>query len=150
MTIFDRIDIWLTANKVSRRQLAIAAGLPPTSLQSVLTRRKTLSHDMLDALSSAMGVSADYLLRGAPSNSSIMGSWISAEKELPKKSGEYLAAIASRDGESFITITNMSYSARHKKFNAYDFQTSEEAGRYAFENRHLYWMPKPKPPKGVI
>ena len=71
MTIFDRIDIWLTENKVSRSGLARKAGLPPTSLQSALTRRKTMSHDMLNALSRAMGVTADNLLRGTSLNISI-------------------------------------------------------------------------------
>ena len=64
MDVFDRIDAWLAANRVSRRKLAISAGLPPSSLQSALTRRGKLSHDMLAALSHAMGVSLDYLLHG--------------------------------------------------------------------------------------
>lgn len=64
LNIFDRIDAWLAENNVSRRKLAIMAGLPPSSLQSALTRRKKLSYDTLDALSRAMGVTADSLLYG--------------------------------------------------------------------------------------
>ena len=149
MNIFDRIDIWLTENKVSRRRLAIDAGLPPSSLQSVLTRRGTLPHTMLDALSRTMGVTADYLLRGDRVND-ITGAWINAEERLPKKSGAYLVAVATRDGRAFCYITNSEYSARHKKFNACDWQTDEEVKRNAFETRRLYWMPMPKPPKEVI
>lgn len=64
MNIFDRIDAWLNENNVSRRKLAIMANLPPSSLQSALSRRNKMSYDMLDALSRAMCVSVDFLLYG--------------------------------------------------------------------------------------
>ena len=65
MTVFDRIDKWLDENGVSRRKLAIKAKLPPSSLQSALTRRKKMSFEMLDALARAMQVSVDYLMYGS-------------------------------------------------------------------------------------
>ena len=68
MNIFDRIDAWLKENGVSRRKLALKANLPPSSLQSALTRRKKMSFDMLEALAKAMGVSVDYLAYGMTEN----------------------------------------------------------------------------------
>ena len=73
--------------------------------------------------------------------------WIKATRALPKESGEYLVGLATRDGDKFYNITNVSYSAVHMRFNTHDFNTAEKAKRVAFPNRGLYWMPMPEPPK---
>lgn len=73
--------------------------------------------------------------------------WTRASERLPEKSGEYLVGVMDRDEDHFYHISTVRYSARHKRFNAVDFNTVEEATRYGFDTRFCYWMPTPKPPK---
>ena len=62
MTVCETIDCLLEKKHMSRRQLAIAAGIPPSTLQSALSRNKEISLDMLEKLAQALNVSVASLL----------------------------------------------------------------------------------------
>lgn len=62
MTTVERIDELLKGLKISRRQLAIAADIPPSSLQSAMERNKPLSFEMQEKISSALHVSIFEIL----------------------------------------------------------------------------------------
>ena len=61
MTDCERVDSILQVNGMSRRRLAIKAGIPPSSLQSAMARNGALSLDMLVPISKVPGVSIAYL-----------------------------------------------------------------------------------------
>lgn len=56
MTIADRIDELLREQKISRRQLAIKAGIPPSSFQSAMQRGGTMTFEMMKKVADALGV----------------------------------------------------------------------------------------------
>lgn len=56
MTTVQRIDYILQSRGMSRRQLAISAKIPPSSLQSAMTRSKSMTVDMLMAIADALNV----------------------------------------------------------------------------------------------
>lgn len=56
MTTVQRIDYILQGRGMSRRQLAIAANIPPSSLQSAMTRGKSMTIDMLLSIADALEV----------------------------------------------------------------------------------------------
>ena len=60
--------------------------------------------------------------------------WISVDDMLPPKSGEYMTCTNGN-------VYPFSYSAKHKAFNAHDFQETPE---HAIEVD--YWYPRPQPP----
>lgn len=62
MTMTERIDYVAKSKGLSRRQLAIKAGIAPSSLQSAMQRGKNFSSDMLEALASALEVPTAYLI----------------------------------------------------------------------------------------
>lgn len=62
MTVTDRIDAVLKAKGVSRRQLAIDANIPTSSLQAAMARGRNMTVEMLMAVADALDVSTDYLL----------------------------------------------------------------------------------------
>lgn len=62
MTTVERIDAILKNRKISRRQLAISAQIPPSSLQSAMERNKPLSFEMQEKISSALNVSVYEVL----------------------------------------------------------------------------------------
>ncbi len=62
MTVVERIDSIIQARKLSRRQLAIKAGIPPSSLQSAMERGKNLSLGMIEKIAKALDVKIDELL----------------------------------------------------------------------------------------
>lgn len=66
MTIAETIDNLLAKQNMSRRQLAIKAGIPPSTLQSAMARNKDFSLDMLLKIANALGVSLDTLLTIKP------------------------------------------------------------------------------------
>lgn len=66
----------------------------------------------------------------------VHATWISVNDRLPDKSGYYL--ILSDNGRANV----LSYSVRHKAFNAFDLF---EDARYALLCTH--WMPLPESPK---
>lgn len=57
MTVIERIDAILQSRNMSRRQLAKAADIPPSSLQSAMERGKNISVDMLEKISNALNIS---------------------------------------------------------------------------------------------
>ena len=59
MTMCKMIDHILKTKKMSRRKLAIKAGIPPSSFQSAMARGNALSLDMLIPVLNALGVSLD-------------------------------------------------------------------------------------------
>ena len=61
MTVCERIDDILKSRKMSRRQLAIQAGIPPSSLQSAMERNNGISLDMLFSISHVLGVDPRFL-----------------------------------------------------------------------------------------
>ena len=62
MTTVDRIDAILKDRRMSRRQLAICANIPPSSLQSAMERNKPLSFEMQQKISRALEVSVFEVL----------------------------------------------------------------------------------------
>lgn len=62
MTISARIDNILNQQGISRRQLAIKAGIPPTSFQSAMARGDGMSTKMLNKVADALGVPVQVLL----------------------------------------------------------------------------------------
>lgn len=61
LTVCERIDDILKSRKMSRRQLAIQAGIPPSSLQSAMERNKGISLNMLFSISDVLGVDPRFL-----------------------------------------------------------------------------------------
>lgn len=61
MTICERVDAILAERGMSRRKLAIKAGIPPSSFQSAMARNKNLSLDMLFPISDVLGISVTDL-----------------------------------------------------------------------------------------
>lgn len=62
MTTAERIDGILNARGMSRRQLAMAAHIPPSSLQSAMARGRNMTIEMLLSIADTLKVSTDYLL----------------------------------------------------------------------------------------
>lgn len=62
MTVTERIDCIIQSRKISRRQLAIKAGIPPSSLQSAMARGKNISFEMLQKIANALEVDVSELL----------------------------------------------------------------------------------------
>lgn len=94
MTICEKIDLELKKRKLSRRQLAIKAGIPPSSLQSAMQRNGNLSLDMVLKIADALEMSAPSLLDNsserAASESLSLGVKLSqalAEYEAAKRRG---------------------------------------------------------------
>lgn len=56
MTTTERIDHILKSRGMSRRQLAIAANIPTSSLQSAMSRGKSMTIEMLLAVADALEV----------------------------------------------------------------------------------------------
>lgn len=65
--------------------------------------------------------------------------WISVDDMLPPKSGEYFT-YGSNCG-----VYPLSYSAKHKLWNAHDHNTPEVAWEHAF-TEITHWYPRPIPP----
>lgn len=64
MTVCERIDTILKDRGMSRRKLAIKAGIAPSSFQSAMARNTSLSLDMLIPISDVLGISVEYLHMG--------------------------------------------------------------------------------------
>lgn len=62
MTVVERIDSIIQARKLSRRQLAIKAGIPPSSLQSAMERGRNISFEMIEKIAAALNISVGDLL----------------------------------------------------------------------------------------
>ena len=62
MTVCERIDEELKKRGLSRRQLAIKAGIAPSSFQSAMQRNKDISLDMLFKISDVLEMPITYLL----------------------------------------------------------------------------------------
>jgi transcriptional regulator with XRE-family HTH domain len=67
MDIYDRIEAALKDKKMTRRQLALRAGLPPSTLNSALNRKsKNISNDMLQKIANTLELDVEYLLGKSP------------------------------------------------------------------------------------
>lgn len=66
MTIADRIDILLRWKGLSRRQLAIKAGIPPSSFQSAMEREGVMGLDMLRKISNALELPMSCIIGQPP------------------------------------------------------------------------------------
>lgn len=62
MTISEKIDKLLEERNMSRRQLAFKAGISPSTLQSALSRNKTISVETLQKICLALEISLGSLL----------------------------------------------------------------------------------------
>lgn len=90
MTVCERIDMLLQQKNMSRRQLAIKAGIAPSSLQSAMQRNKGLSLDMLFPVSEVLGVDVEFLSTGE-----------FASDPLPKEERERLDELAAQRSEEY-------------------------------------------------
>lgn len=61
MTTCERIDSILKERGISRRKLALAAGISPSSFQTAMARNTTLSLDMLFPISDVLNISVEQL-----------------------------------------------------------------------------------------
>lgn len=61
MTTCERIDSILKERGISRRKLALAAGISPSSFQTAMARNTTLSLDMLFPISDVLNISVEKL-----------------------------------------------------------------------------------------
>lgn len=57
MTTAEQIDALIKERGLSRRQLAIDAEIPPSSLQSAIERNKNIPFQMLEKIVSTLGIS---------------------------------------------------------------------------------------------
>ena len=64
MTPCERIDQILSEIKMSRRQLALKAGIAPSTLQSAMQRNKGLSLEILFKISEVLGYDVEFLQTG--------------------------------------------------------------------------------------
>ena len=62
MTLTERIDLLIQERGLSRRRLAINAGIPPSSLQSAMERGRNITFDMLDRIANALDVPVQALM----------------------------------------------------------------------------------------
>lgn len=62
MNTVDLIDDILKKRGMSRRQLALAAGIPPSSLQAAMARGKNMTIEMVQAIAATLNVSVSSLL----------------------------------------------------------------------------------------
>lgn len=68
MDIYDRINLLLAKQGLTRKQLCQAANLSYSTLASQFQRRsKNMSLETIRAIAEALHVSADYLIMGEPS-----------------------------------------------------------------------------------
>lgn len=63
--VADEVQRRRTARGLSQNALARAAGMPPTLLHRVLSGERQLRLDELEQLATALGVSAEWLVRSA-------------------------------------------------------------------------------------
>ena len=61
-SIYESIDKKLQKTGISKRQLAIAAGIPPSTLQSALSRRKGMPIETAIKVAVVLEISADEVL----------------------------------------------------------------------------------------
>lgn len=64
MDIYDRIDDMIQNQSLSRRKLALKAGIPPSTFQSMMARKKNMPVEVLDRITRALGTSEDVLWYG--------------------------------------------------------------------------------------
>ncbi len=62
MSLYKRIDDVLKERGMSRRQFAIASGIPPSTLQSALTRGKNIPTEMVQRIAAALEVTVAFLI----------------------------------------------------------------------------------------
>ena len=62
LTSVQKIDKILKDKGISRRQLAISMGIPPSTLQSAFERNKEIRLSVLTSIADALGVSIYYVL----------------------------------------------------------------------------------------
>lgn len=66
MTVVERIDSVIQARKLSRRQLAIKAGIPPSSLQSAMERGRNISFEMIEKIAAALELPESFFMEMQP------------------------------------------------------------------------------------
>ena len=69
MNVCEKIDKMLLDRGMSRRKLALKAGIPPTTFQSAMARSTNLSLDMLEKIATALEVKVSDLLYDSPATS---------------------------------------------------------------------------------
>lgn len=66
MSVYEKIDKALQSQKMSRRQLALKAGIPPSTLQSVMERQRNITYEMLKKIADALFLRLAYLVDDGP------------------------------------------------------------------------------------
>ena len=94
MTTCERIDNILKTRNMSRRKLAIQAGIAPSSLQSAMERNGNLSLDMLFPISDVLGMSVRYLSDGEED-------WNPSQEELDDMERHFLNAPHENGAKSY-------------------------------------------------
>lgn len=64
MTVYEKIDKARDERGLSRRKLAQLAGIPPSTLQSMMERRRGLTVEAISKIATALGTSPEELLNG--------------------------------------------------------------------------------------
>ncbi len=107
MTPTERIDALLAARGMSRRQLAVAAGIPTSSFQSAMARGRNLTVEVLQAVAKALDVSPAYLLGQE------------AEPISPKLQRAFLSALQERMESQLIAADSVDVSEAHGASHPY-------------------------------
>ena len=94
MTVCERVDALRKEKKLSRRKLAIMAGIKPSTFQSALERNGKLSLDIIFPISEVLGVSPIWLAKGTlPNGSETNGA-------LPQESSSQRRYVLTPKGEA--------------------------------------------------
>lgn len=107
MTPTERIDALLAARGMSRRQLAVTAGIPTSSFQSAMARGRNLTVEVLQAVAKALDVSPAYLLGQE------------AEPISPELQRAFLSALQERMESQLIAADTVDVSEAHGASHPY-------------------------------
>lgn len=66
MTIYEKIDRIRNEHGISRRKLAQLAGIPPSTLQSMMERQRGLTVETISKIATVLEISPEELLNGTP------------------------------------------------------------------------------------
>lgn len=115
MTIYEYLDSILKERRMSRRKLALAAGIPPSTLQSAFERKGKMSLDMLASIANVLQLS------------------LPEEKKLYQTFGYEVDFVeeSEDDKELFDEVFSDLISEREKKNTEYENYLSEMAEAYS-------------------
>lgn len=113
---YDRLDTALKVKGISRRKAAIIAGIPPSTLNTAITRKKGLSLGALDALADALNLPGVFLLHGVIPTGANLQDLDKINNALLEKSNRELSGDGPYD--KYATYKHAHRLERKEKLNA--------------------------------